>query len=156
MKPASLDDRSLTQVEAGVQDLAAAFSAILADPALLSRFLRACAILKSLESRARAGAVQLLEQGEAIPGVDYHPGRVTATVPAEAILEAAESNGQTLENLKTFVYLIAPVSRAKYRNFCRKVGATPRSNRIQAKTAAPYVVVGPLLLRSEVTEKVVS
>jgi hypothetical protein len=155
MKAQLLEDRSLAQVEAGVHDLAAAFSAILADSALLGRFLRACAILKGLDTQARAAAIRLLEQGESIPGAEYHPGRVTTTVSAEAILEAAESNGRALENLRVFVYLVAPISGSRYSDFCRKIGATAHRDRIHEKTAAPYIVVEkPHLLKRLASEEV--
>jgi hypothetical protein len=108
---------------------------------LLGRFLRACAILKGLDTQARAAAVRLLEQGESVPGVDYRPGRVLTSVSAEAVLEVAESNGRTLENLRAFVHLVAPISGSTYREFAKKIGAVPKSNRIQENRTAPYVVV---------------
>jgi hypothetical protein len=141
MKAQRLEDQNLAQVEAGAQSLATAFSAILQEPVLLGRFLRACAILKSLDSQARAAAVRILEQGDSISGVDYHTGRVLTSVPAEAVLQAAESNGRLLENLKALVYLLAPFNKSEYAQFCRKVGATVQLNHDWEQTGTPYVVV---------------
>jgi hypothetical protein len=108
---------------------------------LLGRFLRACAILKNLDTQARAAAVRLLEQGESVPGVDYHPGRVLTSVPAEAVLEVAASNGRMLENLKVLVYLLAPFSKSAYAQFCRKIGARVQHNHNWEQAGVPYVVV---------------
>jgi hypothetical protein len=64
-------------------------------------------------------------------------------VDAEAILEVAHSDNpkRLLANLVALVHLIAPVSGAIHRAFCKKIGVTPRAEHIDVSQGVPFVVV---------------
>jgi hypothetical protein len=99
-------------------------------------------ILKSLERRARDAAVKFVLAGHDVPGCEFNEGRTQSMVDAEAILEIAHSGSpkRLLANLRAFVHLVAPVSGAIYRAFCKKLGVTPRAEHTDTSQGAPFVV----------------
>jgi hypothetical protein len=80
--------------------------------------------------------------GQDVPGCEFNSGRTQSLVDAEAIFEVAHSDNpkRLLANLLAFVHLIAPVSGAIYRAFCKKIGAVSRAEHIDVSQGAPFVV----------------
>jgi hypothetical protein len=123
-------------------ELEKAFERVTSDPRLCGRFLVICSILKGLERRARDSAVKFALDGHDVPGCEFNEGRTQSSVDAKAILEIAHSDSpkRLLANLLAFVHLVAPVSGAIYRAFCKKIGAVPRAEHIDVSQGVPFVV----------------
>jgi hypothetical protein len=122
------------------------FDRIKADPQLLGRFLGACATLKPLEREAREAATAFALAGRPVPNCQLVDDRNLTAVSAKAIIEAVHLPNHLptqIEKYKAFVHLVAPISATLYKAFCKKIGAKPKTSRIEKRPAAPYVICSP-------------
>jgi hypothetical protein len=132
----------LARIEADAVTLREALEQIKANPELCSRFLSACATIRSLEKEIRFAALEFLEGGQPVPGVELNAGRLSSVVTAETILELVrdpDPKGR-LSKLVAFVEAACPVRESVYFAFCRMLGIKPADAHVQRSRGQPFVV----------------
>jgi hypothetical protein len=133
----------LARIEADAAALREALERVKTSPELVSRFLAACATLRSLEKEVRYAALAFLEAGEPVPDVELNAGRLSSVVKAETILELVQDPDpkRALAKLVAFVEAACPVRESIYSSFCRKLGIRPSSAHVQRTRGQPFVIL---------------
>jgi hypothetical protein len=132
----------LARIESDAVALREALERIKASPELVSRFLSACARLRTMEKEIRYAALGFLEAGQPVPGVELNEGRLSSVVHAETILELARDPDvrRQLSKLTAFIEAVCPVREAVYFNFCRKLGIKPSGAHVHRTRGQPFVI----------------
>jgi hypothetical protein len=132
----------LARIEQDAAALRAAVEQIKATPELCSRFLRACATLRSLEKEVRAASLGFLEAGQAVPGVELNEGRLSSVVNAAVILDLIRDSDpkRQLAKLVAFVEAVCPIRESIYFALCRKLGIKPSGAHVQRSRGQPFVI----------------
>jgi hypothetical protein len=132
----------LARIQQDATALRELLSRIKESPELCSRFLRACATIRSLEKEVRIAALKFLEAGQPIPDVELNAGRLSSVVTAQVILELCSDPDlkRRLAKLEAFVAVACPVREAIYLSFCRRLGIKPHSNHVQRNRGQPFVI----------------
>jgi hypothetical protein len=132
----------LARIEADATTLGEVLERIKASPELVSRFLAACARLRTMEKEIRDAALGFLEAGQLVPDVELNAGRLSSVVNAGVILELAcdPDIKRRLIKLEAFVEAVCPVRESVYFSFCRRLGISPRGDQVQRTRGAPFVV----------------
>jgi hypothetical protein len=105
----------LARIEADAIALREALERIKASPELISRFLAACACLRTMEKEIRYAALGFLEADEPVPDVELNAGRLSSVVNAEVILELVRDPDikRRLTKLDAFVAAVCPIRESK-------------------------------------------
>lgn len=133
----------LARIEQDATALREALEQIKKSPELCSRFLVACARLRSIEKEVRHAALVFLEAGRPVDAVELNEGRLQSVVNAEAILELVRDPDprRQLSNLIAFVEAACPIRESIYFAFCRRVGIKPRSMHVRRTRGQPFIIV---------------
>jgi hypothetical protein len=137
-----IPSEQLARIEQDTIAVREALERIKADPQLCSQFLSVCARLRTLEKEVRCAALEFLEAGQPVLGVELNEGRLSSVVHAETILELVRDADpvRRLVKLEAFVEAACPVRESVYFSFCRKLGIKPRGNHVQRTRGLPFVI----------------
>ena len=87
-------------------------------------------------------ALDFLETGQSVPGVELNEGRLSSVVHAETILEIVRDPDprRQLAKLMAFVETVCPIREGVYFTFCRKLGIKPQNADVRRTRGRPFVI----------------